>query len=190
MTKRKDPSELKKRGRPAKEKPEEKEPASAVVVSTPESPDTSEVAIVEQPQEAPVTELVPQDGGREAALSIVGGVTTPQLEQALKVQTEQRKLIQQFIQDNLAVDVDYGRIHVVKNCQAETNQRGSCRRWWQGARPRGQLSPLCAVLLHVPSVERVRVSVGPLQGLGFWLGGPCSSAASSASGVACVLGVS
>lgn len=63
---------------------------------------------------------------RESALSIVGGVTTEQLKAALIVQTEQRSLIQQFIQDNLVVDIDYGKIHVVKNCPAEDRARGSC----------------------------------------------------------------
>lgn len=63
---------------------------------------------------------------REAVLSIVGGVTTDELKKALEVQTEQRKLIQQFIKDNLVEDTDYGKIHVVKNCQAEERQRGSC----------------------------------------------------------------
>lgn len=72
---------------------------------------------------AEITKIEPS---REAALSIVGGVTTAQLKEALIVQTEQRTLIQQFIQDNLVVDIDYGKIHVVKNCQEEDRARGSC----------------------------------------------------------------
>lgn len=63
---------------------------------------------------------------REAVLSIVGGVTTDQLKAALTVQTEQRKLIKEFIQENLDEGVDYGKIHVVKNCPAEQRQAGSC----------------------------------------------------------------
>jgi hypothetical protein len=65
---------------------------------------------------------------RESALSIVGGVTTEELKQALVIQTEQRKLIQQFIKDNLVDDIDFGRIHVVKNCPLEDKKRGSCDR--------------------------------------------------------------
>lgn len=65
---------------------------------------------------------------REAALSIVGGVTTEELKQALIVQTEQRKLIQDFIRDNLVEGVDYGRIHVVKSCVDEDRSRGSCKK--------------------------------------------------------------
>jgi len=88
------------------------------------------VATIEetQPNETPPqSEIVVSEGPkREAALSIVGGVTTEQLKQALTVQTEQRGLIQQFIKDNLVVDIDYGKIHVVKNCQAEDRARGSC----------------------------------------------------------------
>lgn len=52
---------------------------------------------------SPGTELVP-------------GVTTDQLKAALTAQTEQRVLIKQFIQHHLVEGVDFGRIHVVKNC--------------------------------------------------------------------------
>lgn len=65
---------------------------------------------------------------REAVLSMVGGVTTAELKKALVVQTEQRALIQNFIQDNLVEGIDYGKIHVVKNCAMEDKQRGSCDR--------------------------------------------------------------
>lgn len=67
-----------------------------------------------------------ENTGREAALSIVGGVSTEQLKQALVVQTEQRKLIQQFIQDNLVEGIDYGKIHVIDSCPDEKRARGSC----------------------------------------------------------------
>lgn len=73
----------------------------------------------------PSSELV-HAPSREAALSIVGGVTTEQLKEALIVQTEQRTIIQQFIKDNLVVDIDYGKIHVVKGCPQEEKARGSC----------------------------------------------------------------
>ena len=63
---------------------------------------------------------------REAVLSMVGGVSTNELKQALVVQTEQRKLIQDFIRNNLVEGIDYGKIHVVKGCQAEERSRGSC----------------------------------------------------------------
>lgn len=47
---------------------------------------------------------------------LVPGVTTDQLKMALTAQTEQRVLIKQFIQHHLLEGVDFGRIHVVKNC--------------------------------------------------------------------------
>lgn len=88
--------------------------------------DTETPAPAEPVTETPSAIVKSDQPTREAALSIVGGVTTEQLKAALTVQTEQRGLIQQFIKDNLVVDIDYGKIHVVKNCQAEDRQRGSC----------------------------------------------------------------
>lgn len=126
MTKRKDPADLKKRGRPPKQKVTDPETApeiaAEIIESHKDQPQGEIVVREEKPAELPA----PEDSGREAALSIVGGVTTPELERALTVQTEQRKLIQKFIQDNLVVDVDYGKIHVVKSCAKESQQRGSC----------------------------------------------------------------
>lgn len=49
-------------------------------------------------------------------MEVVPGVTTDQLRNALGAQTEQRVLIKQFIQHHLVPDVDFGHIHVVKNC--------------------------------------------------------------------------
>lgn len=49
-------------------------------------------------------------------MEVVPGVTTDQLKMALSSQTEQRVLIKQFIQHHLVEGVDFGRIHVVKNC--------------------------------------------------------------------------
>lgn len=97
-------------------------------VTEPETVESKAMAIIESNQNEP--EIVPadksEDHGRESALSIVGGVTTPQLREALKVQTEQRKLIQEFIQENLVEGVDYGKIHVIDSCPAEKSARGSC----------------------------------------------------------------
>lgn len=59
-------------------------------------------------------------------LSLVGGVSTDQLRQALTVQTEQRALIKAFIQHHLVEGTDYGQIHVVKDCPDEKRSRGSC----------------------------------------------------------------
>lgn len=108
-----------------KTKTTEKAPAPA-----PETAESKAVAIIEsQPDQEISPARIEDDGsGREAALSIVGGVSTEQLKQALVVQTEQRKLIQEFIQDNLVVDVDYGKIHVIKNCVDEERARGSCKK--------------------------------------------------------------
>lgn len=72
---------------------------------------------------------------REAVLSIVGGVSTEELKRALAVQTEQRQLIKEFIQNNLEEGTDYGKIHVVKNCPMETNKPGSCDRSYHYSKP-------------------------------------------------------
>lgn len=66
---------------------------------------------------------VSDEPSREAALSIVGGVSTAELTKALEVQTEQRALIQKFINDNLVEGVDYGRIHVIKKDQCKDGDR-------------------------------------------------------------------
>lgn len=88
----------------------------------PPTPDETPQVDQEPTQPAELVHQPPAD----SVLSIVGGISTAALQQALEVQTEQRKLIQQFIRDNLVVDIDYGKIHVVKNCRAEDKQRGSC----------------------------------------------------------------
>lgn len=49
-------------------------------------------------------------------MEVVPGVTTDQLRNALGSQTEQRVLIKEFIKHHLVPDVDFGHIHVVKNC--------------------------------------------------------------------------
>lgn len=78
----------------------------------------------EKPEDAELKELAKTDEpSREAALSIVGGVTTEELTKALEIQTEQRQLIQQFIKDNLVEGIDYGRIHVVKKEQCNKGDR-------------------------------------------------------------------
>lgn len=58
--------------------------------------------------------------------SIVAGVTTGQLKEALTTQTEQRALIKDFIQTHLVNGTDFGRIHFSKNCTAENRAPGSC----------------------------------------------------------------
>lgn len=69
-------------------------------------------------------ELVPA-----SETSVVAGlaISTDQLKTALKAQTEQRKLIADFIKKHLVKGVDFIRIHVVKNCAAEDKRRGSCK---------------------------------------------------------------
>jgi hypothetical protein len=59
-------------------------------------------------------------------LSLVGGVTTAQLRERLTVQTEQRALIKAFIHHHLVEGIDYGQIHVVRECPDEKRARGSC----------------------------------------------------------------
>lgn len=108
-----------------------KDPQTADVVAQEiiDEAESNGAMVVSEPDQDNSPARLEDDGsGREAALSIVGGVSTEQLKQALVTQTEQRKLIQQFIQDNLVVDVDYGKIHVIKNCMDEERARGSCKK--------------------------------------------------------------
>lgn len=81
---------------------------------------------VSREHEQPSALAPANNDSREAVLSIVGGVTTDQLKAALTVQTEQRKLIKEFIQENLENGIDYGKIHVVKSCPDEQRKAGSC----------------------------------------------------------------
>lgn len=117
MTEKKDPSALKKRGRP---------PKSAAVKEIPESPDPNDTDIItasdladsnpqaiDQEEIAPGNEVATLDDKSIAGLAAIGGVSTDQLRAQLNVETEQRGVIKQFIQHHLAPDVDYGRIHVV-----------------------------------------------------------------------------
>jgi len=78
-----------------------------IIESEPQK-DTSEVAVRPQP------------------MSVMAGLTTDDLKMALEVQTDQRKLIADFVKKHLKPGVDYIRIHVVKNCSAEEQRRGSC----------------------------------------------------------------
>ncbi len=61
---------------------------------------------------------------KDQTLAVVGGISTMQLKQALETQTEQRALIKEFIQHHLVEGTDYGRIHVVKDCQ----EKYSCKK--------------------------------------------------------------
>jgi hypothetical protein len=88
----------------------------------------SKALVVQDPEAVPTEPKKAARVKRDSAMSIVGNVTTAQLKQALDVQTEQRKLIEEFIKAHLREGTDYGRIHVVKSCQAEEKQRGSCDR--------------------------------------------------------------
>ncbi len=94
-----------------------------VVEQTPAAPPDTKAIVKKAP--AP---KAPKRVKRDSALSIVGNVTTAQLRTALETQTEQRKLIEEFIKQHLIEGRDYGKIHVVKSCQAEEKQRGSCDR--------------------------------------------------------------
>lgn len=48
--------------------------------------------------------------------SIIPGVSTADLEQALKTQTKQRGIIAEFVRSHLVDGTDFGRIHVMKEC--------------------------------------------------------------------------
>lgn len=86
--------------------------------------DAEVIENTEKPNEAPAGELV-----RSEPISVVAGlsVTTDQLKSALDAQTEQRKLIKDFVRKHLKPGVDYLRIHVVRNCPQEETRRGSCK---------------------------------------------------------------
>ena len=89
--------------------------------------DLEEIAEAEEPQpveqaiEVVEVERSPETMKEEASevvrlgdeFSLVGGVTTEQLEASLRVQTEQRSLINKFISNHLIKDIDYGQIHVI-----------------------------------------------------------------------------
>jgi hypothetical protein len=80
-----------------------------------------------------------------AEMSIVAGVTSAELETALKVQTEQRALIKDFVKKHLKKDVDFGQIHVVSSCQAESNRRGTCKNMGHFSKP----------VLYKPGQEKI-----------------------------------
>lgn len=65
----------------------------------------------------------------KAEVSVVAGLelNTKDLKKALDAQTEQRKLIADFVKKHLIKGTDYIRIHVVRNCQAEDQRKGSCK---------------------------------------------------------------
>lgn len=89
----------------------------------------SAVAVVDKPKRkkaADRKDIVKRD----SAFSIVGNVTTDQLKKALEVQTEQRKLIEDFIKAHLREGTDYGRIHIVNKdrCPDENRKPGSCEK--------------------------------------------------------------
>lgn len=66
------------------------------------------------------TQIVLSDQQTNVMGPLIGGISTEMLQQALEVQTEQRKLIKQFVEAHLVDGTDYGRIHVVKkeSCKA------------------------------------------------------------------------
>lgn len=111
-----------------------------MVKSTTKNPKTQDAEVVETTPvdekalikkgdaPAPDKPVRPKRVKRDSAMSIVGTVTTAQLRDALATQSEQRKLIEEFIKAHLREGTDYGKIHVVKNCAAEDKQRGSCDR--------------------------------------------------------------
>lgn len=77
--------------------------------------------------------------------AVIVGLSTEQLKNALEVQTEQRGLIKDFVQKHLVKGTDYGQIHVVKNCQAEIQKRGSCE----------QQSHFSKAILYKPGQEKI-----------------------------------
>ena len=96
---------------------------------------TKKAKIVEAP-EAEVLDTPPKNVEKpketkavvRAQASVIAGIEldSKNLKKALDAQTEQRKLIKEFIQEHLVPGVDYLRIHVVRSCFKEKAQRGSC----------------------------------------------------------------
>lgn len=91
---------------PPEAPPVDNSPAEGEIV------DRDEIKAIEENAKELDSALVAHPG-----MEVVPGVTTDQLRNALGAQTEQRVLIKQFIQHHLVPDVDFGHIHVVKNCQ-------------------------------------------------------------------------
>lgn len=91
-----------------KKKPEAKKITDAKTLTT----DPEIVPTIIEPEQQ---ETTANDGGMviKASNALIGGMSTELLEQGLKIQTEQRKLIKAFVQDHLEDGTDYGKIHVV-----------------------------------------------------------------------------
>lgn len=112
------------------------EPVEGDVISTP-----AKIEAAEPEAKA----LVPAEEPNPQALSIIAGVTTNQLRSALEIQTEQRKLIADFIKKHLKKGTDFGSIHVVRVCPTEENKRGSCRLTYHFSKP----------ILYKPGQEKI-----------------------------------
>lgn len=93
------------------QQPTAAEPVEKSTAEQGEIVDQDEIKQIEQNAKQLESALIAHPG-----TELVPGVTTDQLKNALVAQTEQRVLIKQFIQHHLIEGVDFGRIHVVKNC--------------------------------------------------------------------------
>ncbi len=64
------------------------------------------------------TEIVVHEAVQEQSLSLI---TPKHLKMQIKEETEKRKLILSFIKDHMKEGVDFGRIHIVKDCPNKYN---------------------------------------------------------------------
>lgn len=62
--------------------------------------------------------------------SIVSGVSSDELQKSLTVVTEQRKIVKEFVQENLVRDTDFGSIHVVGKDRCKNQYNCTVKYHW------------------------------------------------------------
>lgn len=62
-----------------------------------------------------------QDNTPAQVSSFIPGLTTKDLKKALKIQAEQRQVLKEFVAKHLVEGVDYGKIHIARDCQDKWN---------------------------------------------------------------------
>ncbi len=101
-------------------------PVEGEVVQERDATETSVAVIEKQTVKKSLKKDKSEIVERDSAFSIVGNVGTKELRKALAVQTEQRNLIKEFINQHLSNNVDYGKIHINSWCDTEKKKKGSC----------------------------------------------------------------
>lgn len=71
---------------------------------------------VADPIEGELVQVQPDQSGEIATQSLYGTMTVGQLKKATSKMAEQRKVITEYVREQLVEGVDFGRIHINKNC--------------------------------------------------------------------------